>query len=557
MLASTITDQQGIRLGAIDSVFSLERFPEALITVKRAPGQEIFLADRTGRLAFHTGKPDLTWEARDVSGYLPVRTALAGEIFAGGPTDSLLGDERIIAATTTPKYAWVVGVSTPAASALAPVQEPLRNTLMTFAGVVLFSMLLAVLMTELLIRPLRHLGETAAALGRGELHRRAQITTGDEVEELARVFNDMAGEIRSRDEEREKYIGQLRRTHEKLAHLASIVESSEDAIIGTDLQGTITSWNAGAEHLYGYSANDVVAKSVTIIIPPERKDELRGILEKISRGEKIEHHETVRLGKDGRRIDVSMTVSPIKDAAGEIVGASGIARDISVRKQAEATQRAFVHTVSHDLRAPLTIIRGYAQLMLRVPDRAELVRSRAEAIEKNVEKMHAIIEDLIDSARVETGQLQVKKQPVSLADFVPDLLSRASAMIDVGRLRVEIPSNTPLVNADPNRLERILINLLTNALKFSPPATEVIVQAEVLNGDAMVSVIDRGVGIAPEDLAQIFERFYEPKAGRQAGGLGLGLYITRMFVEAHGGRIWVDSELGKGSTFRFTLPAEG
>ncbi|MBI2953982.1 MAG: sensor histidine kinase [Chloroflexi bacterium] len=417
-VAAPILDREGRRVGAVSPALNLDRFPKALETVQRAPGQHIFLADRHGRLAFHTGKGYLTWEERDVSGYLAVRTALEGELFAGELTDILLGDRRIIVATATPKYGWVVSVSAPTAMALAPVQESLRNTIATFVGVVIFSLLLAALVTELLVQPLRHLTETAAALGRGEMHRRAQITTGDEIEQLAHVLNRMADEIRSRDE--------------------------------------------------------------------QRKD--------------------------------------------------------------------FINAVSHDLRSPLTIIRGQAQLIQRAPDREELVRKSADAIVEGTGRMNAMIHDLVESARLEAGQLHLEKQAVDLRAFVSDLLERAAELEGMARVKSEIRADLPLVGADPGRLERILLNLLTNALKFSPPETEVLVRAEKTDDEVTVSVTDRGIGIAPEDLPHLFERFYRARVTRIAEGLGLGLYITRMLVEAHGGRVWVESEPGKGSTFYFTLP---
>ncbi|MBI2952921.1 MAG: hypothetical protein HYY30_01300 [Chloroflexi bacterium] len=226
----------------------------------------------------------------------------------------------------------------------------------------------------------------------------------------------------------------------------------------------------------------------------------------------------------------------------------------ATRRSAQLSE--FTDLLAHDIRAPLSIVLGQAQLIVRAAEAGEKdkVVQSAQAVTTSARRMNAMIQDLVDSTRLETGQVQLERQPVVLKEFVADLLGRARAAMDVGRVRVEIPADVPPVSADPNRLERILLNLLSNALKYSPPETEVLVRARKMDGEVIVSVADRGMGIAPEDQAHIFERFYRTKGARKAEGLGLGLYITRMLVEAHGGRIWVESELGKGSTFYFTLP---
>lgn len=213
----------------------------------------------------------------------------------------------------------------------------------------------------------------------------------------------------------------------------------------------------------------------------------------------------------------------------------------------------FVNHVSHDLRSPLQVIQGQAQLIQRFPEQLDLVSKGADAISTSAKRMNAMIQDLVDSARLEGGQLRLEKRPVDLRPFVADLLRRMEGTMDVRRLKLQIPSNLPEVDADPNRLERILLNLLTNALKYSPADTDVTIVAARENQAVRVSVADRGQGIAPADQARIFERFYRA-GGRKGEGIGLGLHITRMLVEAHGGRIWVESEIGKGSTFHFLLP---
>ena len=226
-------------------------------------------------------------------------------------------------------------------------------------------------------------------------------------------------------------------------------------------------------------------------------------------------------------------------------------------KEIERLKDDFVSTVSHDLRNPLTVIQGHAQILQRGLEKAnrngpEL--SSVEAIVTGARQMNAMIRDLVDSERLQAGQLRLDKQPVQLRSFVSDLLEWLRQVMDVGRVVVEVPQDLPPVLADSDRLERILLNVLSNALKYSASNTEVLVQARQSGKEVVTSVTDHGIGIPAEALPHIFERFYRAKTARKAEGLGLGLYITKMLVEAHGGRVWAESELNKGSTFYFTLP---
>ncbi len=241
----------------------------------------------------------------------------------------------------------------------------------------------------------------------------------------------------------------------------------------------------------------------------------------------------------------------------------GINYDITERKQIEEEherlldqQKIFVHLVSHDLRAPVTIIQGHADMLTEELKRRQLdgeLGASTGAILRGVRHMNAMIQDLVDIARVEGGKLALRLQPIQLTDYLSDLLARSAMVLDMTRIQVEFPADLPPVCADYNRLERILTNLLSNALKYSAPGTPVLVRARRLDGEVEISITDEGRGIDPEDLPHLFERFYRAK-GAKAEGIGLGLYITRQLVEAHGGRIRVESEVGIGSTFFFTLP---
>lgn len=248
------------------------------------------------------------------------------------------------------------------------------------------------------------------------------------------------------------------------------------------------------------------------------------------------------------------SAAPIYSGEKKIIGAVATFSDITRLQELQREQEMYVHTISHDLRTPLTVIHGHAQ-MLELTCRDEGSRVHVEALVKGAERMNDMIEEMVEAARLAGGSVQLRRGPIRIREFMTDLLKRISTGIDISRMRTRIPPDLPPVDADGTRLERIMVNLLTNALKYSPADAPVELGCAVDGGEVLCSVRDQGRGIDPQDLPHIFERFYRPKGGRKAGGVGLGLYIARALVEAHGGRIWVESALGRGSTFYVTLPS--
>ena len=289
--------------------------------------------------------------------------------------------------------------------------------------------------------------------------------------------------------------------------------------------------------------------------PPLAPDDVPAA--RAARGETVMGEVLTFRQKDGKEIWVSVTAAPIRQRDDTIIGVVSTYTDITQLHELQEQREIYIHTISHDLRAPLAIIHGHAELIMDELKRRELdgrLQPSAAAIRRGITRMNVMIQDLVDAARLEGGQLILDIKPVNLRAYLADLLQRSATVFDVGRIHIELPEDLPPVSADLNRLERILSNLLSNALKYSNPGTPVLVRARQTDHLIEVSVQDFGQGIAPEDLPHIFERFYRTKGGRKAEGIGLGLYITMMLVKAHGGRIWVESEVGKGSTFYFTLP---
>ncbi|HEY3137044.1 MAG TPA: PAS domain S-box protein [Blastocatellia bacterium] len=499
-----------------------------------------------------------------------------------------------------------------------------------------------------------------------------------------------------------------RRAEEIGSLLSSIVESTDDAVIGRTLDGTIVSWNASAERVYGYTPQEAIGRHLSMLVPPERANELPQMLERLAQGGHVDRFETERVRKDGRVIHVALTVSPIKDSSGKIVGGSVIARDVTQRKEAEealresqarlagmidlamdaiitvdedqriiifnaaaermfgcAADRAigqsistfipdrfrdahrlhvnafgqtgvtrrsmarlgdifglradgvefpieasisqvstngqrlytvilrditerkraederesllareqqsraeaedanrlkdeFLATVSHELRTPLTSMLGWAQLL-----RGRLTEASAqrglETIERNAKAQVQLIEDLLDVSRIITGKLRLNVRPVQLADIVIAVLDllRPAANAKGVKLESVLDRNASLVSGDPDRLQQIVWNLVSNAIKFTPKSGSVEVRLERKESDAQLTVTDTGVGIGTEFLPYVFDRFRQADSSRtrRHGGLGLGLSIVRQLVELHGGAVTAFSAgEGRGASFTIMLP---
>ena len=382
------------------------------------------------------------------------------------------------------------------------------------------------------------------------------------------------------------YVGVSYDIHERklseasMAQMAAIVESSDDAIISKDLNGIIVSWNNGAERLFGYTAAEAVGKSVTILIPQGRGAEEPYILEHIRRGERVDHYETVRLRKDGSEIDISLTVSPIRDRRGKVIGASKIARDITERKRNEierdemlrresaARARAekadrlkdeFLATVSHELRSPLNAILGWSRMLSENQLDEEKSARAFEVIQRNAIAQNQLIGDLLDVSSIITGKLRLNVkmvEPIPIINAAMDVVRPAADAKSVRLVSKLDPSAGP-VAVDPDRLQQIVWNLLSNALKFTPAGGEVAAHLKREASHIMISVSDTGEGIDPEFLSFVFDRFrqFESDTKRAHGGLGLGLAIVRNLVELHGGTVSADSAgKGQGATFTVTLP---
>jgi len=362
----------------------------------------------------------------------------------------------------------------------------------------------------------------------------------------------------------------LRESEERAEHtrslLAAIVESSDDAIISKSLDGTITSWNSGAARLFGYAADEAIGRPVTTIIPPELHHEERSILERLARGERIDHFETVRVTKDGRRIDVSLTISPVRDRGGQVVGASKVARDVSERRRMEEKLRdadrrkdEFIAMLGHELRNPLAPIRNVAAVLRRTTAGNSASQELCMMLERQVQQMTRLLDDLLDVNRVTRGKIRFERELVDLAVVVRRALEAGAPLVERRRhrLHIDLPAAPLSVHGDCARLVQMLTNLLDNAAKYTPEGGDIDVSVKRLGAWHEIRVKDNGVGIVPDMLPKIFDLFFQ--AGRSPAevqeGLGLGLTLVRVIAEHHGGGVEaVSGGLGRGSEFIVRLP---
>jgi PAS domain S-box-containing protein len=359
-----------------------------------------------------------------------------------------------------------------------------------------------------------------------------------------------------------------RRADEQRLQLAAIVEFSGDAIIASSLEGLIRSWNQGAERLFGYPANETIGRSIALLLPPGREGEEPALIARLAKGEPVASFETVRRQRDGGDVDVSVTISPIRDSRDDLVGVSLAARDISDRKRAQAEilrareaaesaneeLEAFSYSVAHDLRAPLRAIDGFSQALeedcadkLDAEDRKNLERVRAAAI-----RMSQLIEGLLGLSRL--GRGEAVRERVDLTRLAEQSLSRLREAHPERRVECVVEEGLA-AEGDPRLLAAALDNLLGNAWKFTSKVAhaQIEIGRRVAEGHPAFFVCDNGAGFDQAYAHKLFGVFQRLHAATEFEGSGIGLATVQRIVRRHGGRIWAEGEVGRGATFYFTL----
>jgi PAS domain S-box-containing protein len=351
----------------------------------------------------------------------------------------------------------------------------------------------------------------------------------------------------------------LAESNQTLRQLASIVESSSDAIIGMTLDGVIRSWNGGAERTYGYTLAEVRDRHVSLL-HPGGTDEVRrsDIFDRVRAGDRITDLETVNLTKDGRLIEVSLTVSAIHDAAGRVIGASTIARDITDRKALDRMKEDFVGTVSHELRTPLSAIKGFVELVAdgEAGPVSDTQQEFLEIVVRNADRLTGLINDLLDVSCLASEGLELRADSLDLGEVLAEVAATFRQAAESKGLEFQAPAvSVPWVVGDRERLIQVFGNLISNAVKYTPQGAVGFRAAQCEDGVEVV-VYDTGIGLSLEEQSRLFTKFFRgsSRVAREVGGTGLGLVIAKAIVERHRGWIEVESTPGQGTRFRVVLP---
>lgn len=557
------------------------------LEIERSATSAVDIVDSQGIDVYRYPEVELTWGQRDFEAVsagnlkIPANTESTATFLS--PVD---GQERIAGIAPISTIGWVAIASQSSAEAMATSVRDLAIHVLLLLLVGGVSVLTGTAIASAMAVPLRRLRQHAAAIGEGRFDNGPRVNWPAELSELSEAFNLMAIELRARQDgltaanqellvrsaESRRLAEEAQRAQDEVERKASeldlTISSIADAVMILAPDGAILRMNPAAERILSYSPEERrlphrerlaglhAATAEGKPLPPEEMPVTRAL-----RGETVLGQLMTLDPSSGKRHWVSTSAAPIRTPDGRLLGAVLVLTDVTAQYELQAQQEELVQAISHDLRAPLTVIQGHAQMMLRGPESTSLgtrTRRSAEAIILASRQMNSMIQDLVDSTRMESGQLRLEKTAVNLEDFIAQMLDRLRGILDVDRIQVKVEQGLLPVFADRGRLERILINLLTNAIKYSEPGTKIIVAVSSYQAAVLVSVSDQGSGIPPEALDSLFEKYSRPAKGRKrADSLGLGLYITRGLVQAHSGRIWVESEVGRGSTFSFTLPIVG
>ncbi len=384
------------------------------------------------------------------------------------------------------------------------------------------------------------------------------FASASDVEEQLRARS--ASEVARRREE-----GARRRAEEagfaavlRAGEFAAVLDSIADGLVVTNRESAVERTNETARRLLGpllpgadwlqrYRPLDEGGREVA----PDQLAPARALLGEVVRGQEL------RLelrAEPSPPIWISVSAAPVREEGGTILGVVTTFTDITRLRSLQERQADLLRAISHDLRTPLTVIMTQAQLLQRRPDDPPTVLRRAASLRTSAQRMAAMIDDLVDLVRLEAGLVKLHQRSIALGPFTAELRERLRGTLPMERLRLEISDALPAVAADPPRLERILVNLITNAFKYSPPESEAVLRVERVEAGLRLTVSDQGPGIPPDEAPRVFERFWRSPSATRTEGLGLGLYITRLLVEAHGGQIAIESEVGRGSAFHVTLP---
>jgi PAS domain S-box-containing protein len=528
-------------------------------------GGVLAVLDGAGRVAASSGGPAA----------LPPGLAARDGTFTADGRD---GVERVWSLMPVPGTSTRIAYGIVGSVVYGASQAALRRDLALAALAALTAIAAAFLLSDRATAPIRRL---AAEVG-GDSRPAADIAAIEQgIRSRDATIEESQVELARHAAQLEELNAELRRREHDAAALAAIVESSGDAIVAGDLHGTIVAWNDAAEELYGYTAEEAIGKNASMLAPPERRFEIQALLSQVLDGGRVERLQTERITKDGRRLHVALTVSPVHGPDGELTGASAITRDVTehwladqrirqlneeleervrVRtaqlEEANRELEAFSYSVSHDLRAPLRAIDGFSRLVLE-DHSAGLDADGArylELVRRSTADMARLIDGLLALSRVD--QQELDRRELDVEALVREVVASLAAEHDGRVAQIEV-APLPPANADPTLLRQVFANLLSNALKFTSGVTRprIEVSATESAGQPVYVVRDNGVGFDMRYADKLFAVFQRLHGRESFEGSGIGLALVSRIVTRHGGRIWAEGEPDAGAAFFFTLAA--
>lgn len=472
------------------------------------------------------------------------------------------------------------------------VLAPIKNLSLIFASLsalfVLIFLLISLFISKKIIKPINDLKRAINNFKGGNFDYKITATTKDEVGDLARSFSDMAIRIKkiqndvdnkikeqtidiikkNTDIENQKkallnILEDIEQEKTRSDALAGIVKGAEEAIVGENLEGKIITWNRGAEKLYGYGAEEVIGKSIKIIFPDNRLEELNNIIKATKNNTPIDHYQTQRKKKDGSIVDIALSVSPINDQEGKIVGFSAISFDVSKERQIDRAKTEFVSLASHQLRTPLSSINWYAEMLL-AGDAGKLSAEQANFVQEiyaGNQRMVELVNALLNVSRLELGTFVVEPESVNITKSAESVLKELQPMIKKKNTKISFnyDKDLPPLEADPKLIRIILQNLLSNAVKYTPEKGIVNLTITKNTKNILIKVSDNGYGITKSQQDKIFDKLFRADnvKAKDTEGTGLGLYIVKSIINQTGGKITFESEENKGTTFFVELPLSG
>jgi signal transduction histidine kinase len=546
--------------GVVVATVDPERLASIIGLLRSGRGATGILDGAGALVANEPRPPDMTWEGRRRASDHPLlRDARVGRDSMGIFLSPMWGMRRIGALAPVQSVpGWVALASRPVADAMAPIRRAVAIRAAAALAVALAALAAAVSISRRIAVPLRQLEAHAAGVAHGE--RAVAVVRGPaEVERVAGALNEMSEMLVLRRHEAEVA---LRTALEQRAEVDAVFATAPVGLVHVEAPDRAPRLNQAARDILGlpedvgpfseYLRTVRVSRPPIGVVNPSEQPLARAL-----RGEST-HDDVLRVeplpGHAGRACWLSVSAAPVRGPAGAVRGAVCAFIDVTAIRALQEERETLMQMVSHDLRTPLHVIVGHAQLLHRGGGDAATVARRADAILASSGRMQRLIEDMVDATRLEAGHLKLHLEPVELARFLPEWKERLAGALEMERVRIAAPHEVPVVLADPARLEQIVLNLVTNALKYSAAGSEVVVTLAA-DGERMeLSVSDHGPGISPDELPRLFDRYYRARNATRAEGLGLGLFITRKLVDAHGWDIRVESELGRGSVFTVVVP---